>query len=176
MRQNRIRLTSRILLLLSLVGLAVTALIAQENPQAILWFVVYEVSIGIAFMFIRCGVCRHPVHKHYVTVFGATFPYWSILLPRRCPRCHTAIPWRGHVADGHVRDRELGERPPDGPTTRLDKRTLSIALAALGVVNLVGGLGLSVIVDRRFMWAAIVVPGAAVVGMYLLRRSKTPGP
>ncbi len=48
-------------------------------------------------------------------------------------------------------------------------KKLSLVLVFLAVINAIGGVGLALVVDFRFIWVAIVVPAGAVVGILALR-------
>ena len=52
----------------------------------------------------------------------------------------------------------------------MDKRKLTIVLAFLAIVNFLGGLVGALFIDARLIWIAVVIPGLAMLGIFLTRR------
>jgi len=171
MRQHRIRFTNLGLLFLAMAGLVVGVQVSQTEPRAFLFLLAFECLIGLAFILIRCEHCGYPVHKRERTLFGATFPTWSVLVPRRCLRCHSPIPWWRSSGEPQLGRRENLGRSSEGPASRSNRNQAVGVLALIALANLVGGVGLALFVDRRLIWVAIVIPVAATVGILVARRS-----
>ncbi len=72
-------------------GIVLGVLSLTVTPRLLVLFFAVPIALGISSMLLRCSKCRHPVHKHYVKVFGLTWSYWGPNVPRRCPRCHEMI-------------------------------------------------------------------------------------
>jgi len=171
MRQHRIHLTNLVLLFLALAGLVVGIQVSQTEPRAFLFLLAFECLIGLAFMLIRCEHCGYPVHKRERTLFGATLSTWSILVPRRCPRCHSPIPWRRSSGEPEPGRRQSQGRPSEAAASQSNRSQTVGILALIALANLVGGAGLALFVDIRLIWVAIVIPAAAAVAILVVRRS-----
>jgi uncharacterized membrane protein YfcA len=168
MRQNRIRLTGSLLLISSVAGLVVGVTAAQKDPRAFFVLAAFECAIGLAFMLIRCEYCQRPVHRRSHTVFGVTISTWSVGVPRRCLGCDAPIPWWGPSSKKNSRPTTDVPSSPRGDRNR----AVVVVLAFLAATNFVGGIGLALVVDHRLIWIAVVIPCAAIGGIFLARRSQ----
>jgi hypothetical protein len=165
MRQNRIRLTSSLLLVASIVGLVVGVAAAQIDLRAFIGLATFECAVGLAFMRIRCEYCRQPVHKRRRGLLGSMISTWSVSVPRRCPGCDAPIPWWGSSQGA----RTLTPRIPLSRRSDREGRVV-LVLVILAVANFLGGIGLALVVDHRLIWIAVAIPCAAIGGIVWTRR------
>lgn len=135
---------------LILLGWAASALAFALAAAAYPWLLGLSFGVtivaGVWVMSLRCERCAYPVYQKKVSIAGAEFTFWVGRPSRRCAKC------------GHGEGQAGVAESVSGSVRRM-----RVVLVFLIVVNLVGGIGLAQRVDPRFVWVAIIVPGACLV-------------
>lgn len=72
-------------------GLVLLLLTLYLHQLFVILLVALQAVVGIWMMRLRCRSCGHPIHMHYLNIFGRAFPYWAPWLPKRCPRCAAEV-------------------------------------------------------------------------------------
>jgi len=89
---QHLRRTSRVLLALWFIGgFALLLLTVYVSPFFVVLLIALQAVVGIGMMRLRCKQCGHPIHMHYIRVFGRTIPYWAPWIPECCSRCKAEI-------------------------------------------------------------------------------------
>lgn len=153
-------------------------LLAAVHPLFVISPLALLAVVGIWSMRLRCARCGHPIHKHYVVLAGATFSYWAPWIRKRCLRCHAEIPG-GIAPSWGLRWQRLwcvataGPEPQRARSSGAVLRKRTFVLIVLIFTNIIGGVGLALVVDARLIWIAMALPTLFAVLLVALRWSST---